>query len=152
MDWNRGTLAVTDDSGRIDIEVVHGFLREVYWAKGIPRETLLKAIESSLCFSAFDGDEQIGFARVITDRATFAYLSDVFVLEQHRGRGASRFMMDCIMTHPDLQGLRRWMLLTDSAHGLYRKYGFTDIADPRRHMEISKPKIYQLEDQNDSLD
>jgi len=143
MEWKRDSFVVTDDPARIDIDVVHGFLRQVYWAKGIPLETVRKSIANSHCFSVFENDAQIGFARVISDKATFAYLCDVFVLAPHRGKGASRFMMDCIVNHPDLANLRRWMLLTDDAHGLYRKFGFQDIADPRRHMEISRPKIYE---------
>ncbi|HUF18216.1 MAG TPA: GNAT family N-acetyltransferase [Thermoanaerobaculia bacterium] len=142
MEWQRDSLLVSDDPARIDLDVVHGFLREVYWAKGIPRETVQRSIDNSMCFSIFENGNQIGFARVITDKTTFGYLSDVFVLESHRGKGASRCMLDCIMNHPELANLPRWMLLTDDAHGLYRKFGFEDIAQPHRHMEVSRPKPY----------
>lgn len=140
MEWTRGSLVVTDNSARIDLDVVHGFLREVYWARGISRETVARSIEYSMCFSVFEDERQIGFARVITDRTTFGYLSDVFVLESDRGKGASRFLMECILEHPELAGMRRWNLLTDDAHGLYRKFGFTELAQPHRHMEISRKK------------
>ena len=123
---------------RVDVELVHRWLsEESYWAKGITRERCERAIENSIPFSAFDGERQIGFALVITDRATFAYLADVFVLEEYRGRGVSKQIMAAIDAHPELQGLRRWMLVTRDAHGLYEQFGFRALAAPERHMEKS---------------
>ena len=120
---------------RMDVDVVHRYLsEESYWAKGIAREIVERSIAHSLCFGAFDGDAQVGFARVITDYATFAYLADVFVLESHRGRGISKDMMAAIVAHPRLQSLRRWHLVTRDAHGLYEQYGFEALDAPERHM------------------
>ncbi|HTY58434.1 MAG TPA: GNAT family N-acetyltransferase [Bacteroidota bacterium] len=118
-----GTEVSTDPS-LLDISLIHGFLSSCYWAGGIPREIVERSIRGSLCFGAYRGGAQIGFARVISDRATYAYVADVFVLEPHRGKGVGRLLMKCIMTHPELQGMRRWSLLTRDAHGLYRQFGF----------------------------
>jgi len=142
-EWRRGEYLITTDPARVDLAVVHGFLSESYWAKGIPLETVRRAVEHSLNFSVYDGARQVGFARVITDYATFAYLGDVFVLETHRGRGLSRWLMEVIVAHPELQGFRRWVLLTRDAHGLYRKVGFKPIAAPERYMELWVPEVYQ---------
>ncbi len=101
-----------------------------------------RSIRHSLCFGVFDGDEQIGFARVVSDRATFAYLADVFILESHRGRGLGVWLMECIKAHPDLHGLRRWILGTRDAHGLYRKIGFQPLAEPAIYMEIMDREVY----------
>jgi len=131
-----GPYCVTTDPERIDFDVVHGFLSRSYWAENIPRETMATAIANSLCFSLLRGDEQIGFARVVTDRSTFAYLADVFVLEAHRGNGLGVWFMSVLFAHPDLQGLRRFQLATRDAHGLYRKFGFDTPLDPGRLMEI----------------
>ena len=141
-EWRRGQYLITTDPTRVDLAVVHGFLRESYWAKGIPLETVRRAIEHSLNFSVYDGAQQVGFARVITDYATFAYLGDVFVLESHRGRGLSRWLMEVIVAHPELQGFRRWVLLTRDAHGLYEKVGFKKVAAPERYMELWVPEVY----------
>lgn len=129
---------VTDDKSTIDFEVVHGFLSTSYWATNIPRETMQRAIDGSMCFSLFKDGRQVGFARVITDRATFAYLADVFVLESERGRGAGTWFMSVVFAHPDLQGLRRFMLATRDAHELYRKFGFAGPAKPEMLMEVVK--------------
>jgi len=134
---------VTTDPTRVDKDVVYGFLSRSYWAKGIPRPVLERAIANSLCFSVFDGDAQVGFARVATDRATFAYLADVFVLPSHRGRGLSKLLMETIVAHPDLQGLRRWVLVTQDAHGLYARYGFKPLAKVEGYMERWDPEVYQ---------
>ncbi|HYH07500.1 MAG TPA: GNAT family N-acetyltransferase [Thermoanaerobaculia bacterium] len=121
---------------RFDVDVIHRYLsEESYWAQGIARERVELSIEHSLCFGAFDGDAQVGFARVITDYATFAYLADVFVLESHRGRGVAKQLMGAILTHPRLQGLRRWHLVTRDAHGLYAQFGFAALDAPERHMQ-----------------
>jgi N-acetylglutamate synthase-like GNAT family acetyltransferase len=134
---------VTTDASKIDRDLVHRFLAESYWSKGIPRELFERAIANAICFSLYDGAAQVGFARVVTDRATFAYLADVFVLASHRGRGLSKLIMETIVAHPDLQGLRRWVLATRDAHGLYARYGFAPLADPDRFMERWDPQVYQ---------
>jgi GNAT superfamily N-acetyltransferase len=137
-----GACFVTTDPARIDREMVYGFLSRSYWARGIPRDVLERALANSLCFSVFDGETQVGFARVATDRATFAYLADVFVLPAHRGRGLSKLLMETIVAHPDLQGLRRWVLVTRDAHGLYARYGFTPLAKVDGYMERWDPEVY----------
>lgn len=130
------SIVVTTDRARLDLDVIHGFLTASYWARGIPRETVARSMEHSLCFGAFDGDRQVGFARVISDRATYAYVCDVFALESDRKRGIGKSLMAAIMAHPELQGLRRWTLATRDAHGLYRQFGFGAPAYPDRQMEI----------------
>ncbi len=130
-------LSITTDMSRLDLDTIHGFLsRSSYWAAGIPREVVARALRHSTCFGAFDGERQVGFARVISDHATFAYVCDVFVLDSHRGRGVGKQLMAAIKSHPDLQGLRRWVLFTRDAHGLYRQYGFKEARHPERLMEI----------------
>ena len=141
-EWRRGPFTISTDPARLDLDVVHGFLTTSYWAGGIPREVVRRSIEGAIAFGIFEGGAQVGFARVITDRATFAYLADVFVLEGWRGRGLSRWLMECIVAHPDLQGLRRWMLATRDAHGLYAKFGFTPLASPERWMHRWDPEVY----------
>jgi GNAT superfamily N-acetyltransferase len=123
--------------------MIHEFLTNCYWAKGVPRDIVQRSIDNALCFGLFDGDRQVGFARVITDRATYAYIGDVFILESHRGRGLSKRLMQAIMGHPELQGLRRWSLVTNDAHGLYREFGFTPLANPQRYMELVNADVYQ---------
>jgi len=128
-------------TGRID--VVHAFLAASYWARGIPRATVKRSIEGSLCFGLYDASgRQLGFARVVTDFATFAWVGDVFVLEEARGRGLAVWLMEVVAAHPDLQGLRRWGLVTRDAHGLYEKFGFAAPANPAGLMEIARPGMY----------
>lgn len=127
---------VSSDPARLDLDTIHAYLSRSYWSPGIPRSVVQRAMEHSICFGVYHLREQVGFARVVTDRATFAYLADVFILEAHRGRGLSKKLMASVMAHPDLQGLRRFMLATRDAHGLYRQFGFTDLANPSRIMEI----------------
>jgi GNAT superfamily N-acetyltransferase len=129
-------ITITTDPSRLDLDVIHHFLARSYWAAGIPREIVARAVGRSLCFGAFDGPDQVGFARVISDYATYAYVSDVFVLPSHRGRGVGKQLMAAIVAHPELQGLRRWTLFTRDAHGLYRQYGFAEPRYPERLMEI----------------
>lgn len=112
---------------------------ESYWAKGITREVLRKSVDNALCFGVYHDKKQVGFCKIVTDKATFAYLADVFILEQYRGQGLSKWLMQTVKNHPDLQGLRRWMLATADAHGLYTQYGFTPINKPERFMEIVTP-------------
>src|SRR6185295_6571318 len=133
----RSMYTISTDKSRLDVAMIHRYLsEESYWAKDIPLELVERSIENAICFGAYDGDRQIGFARVVTDRAVFAYVGDVFVLESHRGRGVSKQMMQAIRDHPDLRSLRRWHLLTRDAHALYRQFGFQDLAKPEMHMEI----------------
>jgi N-acetylglutamate synthase-like GNAT family acetyltransferase len=139
----KGKFVISTDKERIDLGIVHGFLAESYWAKGIPREVVARSIENSLCFGVYGYGKQVGFARVITDYATYAYIGDVFVLESYRGDGLGKWLMECIMRHPWLQGLRRWSLATMDAHGLYAKFGFTPLKTPQRFMELHDPKVYQ---------
>jgi GNAT superfamily N-acetyltransferase len=138
-----GDTEVTTDPSLLNIDMIHGFLSRSYWAECIPREIVERSIRGSICFGAYRDGAQIGFARVISDGATFAYIADVFVLEPFRGKGVGKLLMQCIMSHPDLEGLRRWSLLTRDAHGLYRQSGFNVPVHPERYMEISNPDIYR---------
>ena len=143
MEWTRGEFTVTTDRARLDRDVILRFLSSSYWAENIPRVTVDKSIDNSLCFGLLAGSRQIGFARVVTDTATFAYLADVFVLPEHRGAGLGKWLIECIVSHPELQGLRRWMLGTRDAHGLYRQFGFTPPKHPEIFMEIVDPDVYR---------
>jgi GNAT superfamily N-acetyltransferase len=143
-----GEFEISTDPSRIDLPLVHGFLTASYWAKGIPEQTVRRSIEHSLCFGVYCGSRQVGFARAVSDYATFAYLADVFVLEEFRGRGLAVWLMQCIMDHPDLQDLRRWSLLTRDAHGLYRKFGFQELPAPERWMERHNPEVYSRHTSN----
>ncbi len=135
---------ISTDKSKLDVLLVHKYLsEESYWAKGIPLDTLKRAIENSICFGIYKADEQVGFARVTSDKATYAYLADVFVLPLHRGKGLSKMLMTFIVNHPELQGLRRWSLGTADAHGLYEKYGFTPLSNPGRWMEKHNPDVYK---------
>lgn len=140
--WVNGTFTVTCDLAKMDHAVIREFLGSSYWAKGIPAATVEKSLANSLCFALLDGEQQVGFARVISDRATIAYLGDVFVLPEYRGRGLSKWLMECVVNHPELQGLRRWMLATRDAHGLYEKFGFTPLEKPEIFMERHNPNPY----------
>jgi GNAT superfamily N-acetyltransferase len=137
--WQRDGYLISTDASMLDLEVVHGYLSRSYWAAGVPEDVVRRSIENSLCFGVYRGEEQAGFARVVTDRATFAYLADVFVLEEHRGRGIGKWLVEVILSHPELQGLRRWMLATRDAHDLYRRYAFTELARPGIFMERKDP-------------
>jgi GNAT superfamily N-acetyltransferase len=143
VEVTRGEYVVSTDKHRIDVKSVHAFLASTYWSPEIPEPVLRRAIAGSLCFGIYRGPEQVGFARVITDSATYAYLSDVFVLEGHRGRGLATWMMEVIMAHPSLQGLRRFALSTRDAHALYRQFGFETVANPDRQLEILSRDIYR---------
>jgi GNAT superfamily N-acetyltransferase len=143
MTYHRGEFMVTTDRTRLNEELIHEFLFQSYWAEGIPRKTVARSIRNSLCFGLFEGSRQIGFARVVTDYATFAYLADVFILEGYRGRGLAKFLMESIVDHPRLQGLRRWLLATRDAHSLYEKFGFIPLARPDRFMELHHPNVYK---------
>jgi GNAT superfamily N-acetyltransferase len=136
------TFRISTDPNEMDIHAIHAYLSRSYWAANIPYETVAKAMANSLCFGVFDGARQVGFARVVTDEATFAYLCDVYVLEEYRGRGLSRRLMEAVCAHPELQRLRRFALDTRDAHGLYEKFGFKVPERHDAHMEIVRPDIY----------
>jgi GNAT superfamily N-acetyltransferase len=143
MEWARDGFTVSDDPARLDRGVIHRFLAESsYWARNIPSASLDKALRNSLCFALLERERQIGFARVVSDRATLAYLADVFVLPEFRGRGLAKWLLTCVLEHPELQGLRRWILGTRDAHGLYAKLGFTPLKRPDTFMERHDPNVY----------
>lgn len=142
MEWRRGEYIVTCDRRRADLEVIATFLGDSYWAKGIPPALVRRALEHSLNFVLLKGRAQVGFARVITDFATIGYLGDVFVLQAHRGKGLGKWLVECVMLHPELQGFRRWILATRDAHELYRQFGFAHLAKPDIFMEKSNPNVY----------
>jgi GNAT superfamily N-acetyltransferase len=138
------TVEITTDRARMDVAAIHRYLAgQSYWAANIPLPLLARALDHSLCFAAVEGAALVGFARVITDHATFAYLADVFVIASHRGRGIAKQIMEAIRLHPELQNLRRWHLVTRDAHGLYEQYGFRPLERPDRHMELTKTDAYR---------
>lgn len=135
---------ITTDISEMNLKVIHGFLANSYWAKDIPLATLVRAMDHSLCFGVLtDGGEQVGFARMITDRTTYAYLADVFVVESHRGKGIATWLLQTMLDHPDLQGLRRIRLVTRDAQGLYAKLGFKALSHPERTMERVNDNVYK---------
>lgn len=137
--WQRDGYEVSCDPARLDLDVVHGFLTRAYWSEGVPRDVVERSIENSIPFGLYAPDgSQAGFARVVSDRAVVAYLGDVFVSEAHRGRGLGGFLVECVLAHPELQGMRRWSLATADAHGLYRRFGFGPPAVPDIHMTIER--------------
>lgn len=138
----KNRYSISTDRSRFDLDLIHGFLTKCYWAEGIPRDVVRRSIENALCFAVFEDDRQVGFARVISDYATYAYVGDVFILESHRGRGLGKQLMRAIMTHPRLQNLRRWSLVTQDAHELYQQFGFTQLAKPDSYMEIRNAGVY----------
>lgn len=141
--WQRDKFEISTDKSRLQIDVIQRFLsEESYWAQNRTFEQTQTAIDNSVCFGVYDADKQIGFARVISDFATFAYIGDVFVLSEYRGQGISKWLMETMLGHPDLQGLRRWILATKDAHGLYSQYGFHGLKFPERWMELPAPNAY----------
>lgn len=143
VQWQKDDYLISTDKALLDFEVIYQFISTSYWAAGIPVDTMKKAIDGALCFGLYYDSKLVGFSRVVTDSATFAYLADVFVLESHRGKGLSKWMMECTMAHPSMQGLRRIMLATADAHGLYKQYGFEPINKPEMLMQIHTPDIYK---------
>lgn len=137
-----GDYEISTDAARVDVDAVHAYLARSYWAEGIPKEVVARAIANSLCFSLFDRGAQIGFARVVTDRATFAYLCDVYVLEAYRGQGLAKRLVDEATRHPDLAGVRRFVLVTRDAQSLYEPFMFKAPANSGQYMEIFRPSIY----------
>jgi GNAT superfamily N-acetyltransferase len=143
VEWTGGEYVISTDPERLDLDATHKFLsEEAYWSPGIPEEVVRRAVAGSIVFGLYRGADQAGLARVVSDRATFAWLCDVFVLPKHRGHGLGKWLMECVKAHPDLQGLRRWMLATRDAHGLYEQFGFTTV-EPGRFMEIRDPDVYK---------
>ena len=143
MLYQKDSFTITTDKTKLDIPFVHSFLsNQSYWARGIPLAIVERSIHHSLCFGVYDGQTQVGFARIISDFATIAYLGDVFIINSHRGLGLSKWLMEAILSHPDLQGLRRWILVTSDVHGLYEKYGFKKLKNPDSYMEVLNPGIY----------
>jgi N-acetylglutamate synthase-like GNAT family acetyltransferase len=135
---------ISTDTDRLNVEVIHNFLaEESYWSPGIPRAIVERAMQNSLCFGVYHRAAQVGFARVVTDKSTFALLADLFILSAHRGKGLSKWLMRCVVGHEDLQGLRRLLLLTSDAHGLYRQFGFKELGNPSRFMEVLRQDIYR---------
>lgn len=155
IEQRRDNFLISSDRALLNINVVHDYLTNCYWAKGIPRDVVERSIEHALCFGIYEefphlakeakhgARSQVGFARVISDFATIAYIGDVFVLETYRGRGLGKWLMKCITQHPALQNLRRWILTTRDAHGLYSQFGFTPVKAPERFMERHRPDVYQ---------
>ena len=138
--WQHGDFAISTEPSRLDYELIHDFLsHHSYWAKGRSLEKVRRSIENSLSFGIYKGNQQVGFARVVTDYATFAWLADVFVLEEYQGQGLAQWLMEVIVAHPDLQGFRRWLLATRDAHELYRRFGFSELGEPARLMERFDP-------------
>jgi GNAT superfamily N-acetyltransferase len=136
QEWQRGNYVISTDITRLDVSFIYDFLsNDSYWAQGRSLELVKRSVENSLNFGLFDGDSQIGFARVVTDYATFAWLADVFVVDEHRGEGLGRWLIEVVTSHPQLQGFRRWVLATLDAHELYRKFGFNELSQPARWME-----------------
>lgn len=137
------TISIIEDISKLDIDLIHRFLvEESYWARERTLEQTKTAIENSICFGVYDGERQVAFARVVSDKATFAYIGDVFVVEEYRGRGISKMLMQYIVEHPELQGLRRWVLATRDAHGLYEQFEFAPLRHPERWMEKTAPNAY----------
>lgn len=147
-EWTRGEYRISTDPERLDVSVIHRFLTRSYWAAGVRAEVVRRSIENSLVFGLYKNGEQAGFARVITDYATFAYLADVFVLEEFQGRGLGKWLVETIAAYPELQGLRRWMLATKDAHELYRKIGFVELSQPERWMERHDAEVYLKRPEN----
>jgi GNAT superfamily N-acetyltransferase len=149
LERRNGDYLISTDPDRLDIDAIQAYLSRSYWAEGIPRSVVAQSIPGSLCFGLYaagaapGAGAQVGFARVISDRATFAYLCDVYVLEEHRGKGLGKWLMEVVIAHPELGNLRRFMLGTRDAHGLYARHGFTPLARPHTFMEIARPGIYK---------
>jgi GNAT superfamily N-acetyltransferase len=143
MEWTRGEYVISTDQERIDIAAAHRFLSdEAYWSPGVPLDVVSRAFANSIVFGLYHGTDQVGLTRVVTDRATFAWVCDVYVLPGHRGHGLGKWLIECVRAHPELQGLRRWMLATRDAHGLYAQFGFTPV-EPERFMEIRDADVYK---------
>jgi GNAT superfamily N-acetyltransferase len=145
--WERGDYLISSDRSRLDVELIHHFLSQTsYWAPGRAHDVVQRSIDNSLPFGIYKGNDQVGFARIVTDFATFAWVADVFVLSEHRGQGLSKWLMEVILSHPELQGFRRWVLATKDAHSLYARFGFIALHRPERWMERPDPNMQESPD------
>ena len=140
---NNNGFTISTDQSKLNIDLVHGFLVNSYWARGVPRELVEKSIRNSATFGLFNKDQQVGFARVVSDFTTFAYLADVFVIDEVRGQGLGKWLVQEIFNDPRFSAVRRWHLITDDAHDLYGKFGFNRLAHPEQHMELRRLNPYQ---------
>jgi len=148
IEWSRDGFEVSDDPVRLDLATIHRFISvESYWAEGISESLLARAIANSLCFGLYRDGRQLGFARMVTDRATYGYLCDVYVEREHRGSGLGKWLVACVLEHPDLQGLRRIALMTRDAHDLYRPFGFRALPEATRYLEIHSPDVYKRKEE-----
>lgn len=146
-EWRRGDYLISTERERLDWDVIHNYIsNESYWGKGRSMETVRRSVENSLPFGIYRGKRQAGFARVVTDYATFAWIADLFVLEEFRGQGLSKWLMEVVLSHPELLGFRRWVLATRDAHGLYRRFGFAELLKPERWMERRDPQTEEKPD------
>lgn len=143
MEWKKENYSISTNKKKIDVDYVYQFLKQSYWAENIPLKIVRKAIQNSICFGLYHQNKQVGFARVITDKSTFAYLADVFIDPAYRGKGLSKWMMEIIVNYRHLKGLRRFMLATKDAHGLYEQFGFSLMPDTGRWMHIHDPDLYR---------
>ena len=146
-EWRRGEYTISTDNQRLDLAIIHDFIsNHSYWGRGRRIKTVQRSLDHSLNFGIFKKDQQVGFARVVTDFATFAWIADVFILEEHRGQGLAKWLMKSILSHPELQGFRRWVLATRDAHELYRKFGFQELRRPERWLERPDPQMQEAPD------
>ncbi len=150
VEWRRGPYAVSTDPERLDLATTAAFLAESDWAPEIPEPVVRRSVQGSIAFAVYEGDRQVGFARVVSDRATFAWVGDVFILDSHRGRGLGLWLMRCVLAHPDLQELRRWLLASTTARGLYARLGFAPLAAPERFMEIADRDVHRRQRARDA--
>ena len=134
-EWRRGPFSISDDAARLDLDFIHGYITASYWANGRSFDAVCRSIEGALALGLYDGEEQVGFARVITDYATLAHLADVFVIDAHKGKGLGKWLIGCALDHPRVRSIRKWTLATSDAHGLYERYGFKPLSDPQSIME-----------------
>lgn len=147
QEWRQGEFLITTDQDRLDLNLLHNFLsQESYWATGRSRDVVERSIQNSLSFGVFKNEQMVGFGRVVTDYATFAWIADVFVVKEHRGDGLAKWLIEVILSHPELQGFRRWVLATKDAHGLYQRFGFTELKRPERWMERPDPAMKESPD------
>ena len=146
-EWQRGEYIISTDNERLDLAIIHNFIsNQSYWGRGRRVKTVQRSLDHSLNFGIFKNDQQVGFARVVTDFATFAWVADLFILEEHRGQGLAKWLMKSILSHPELQGFRRWVLATKDAHELYRKFGFQELRRPERWLERPDPQMQEAPD------
>ena len=146
-EWRRGEYTISTDNQRLDLVIIHDFIsNQSYWGRGRRMQIVQRSLDHSLNFGIFKGARQVGFARVVTDFATFGWIADVFILEEHRGQGLAKWLMESILSHPQLQGFRRWVLATKDAHELYRKFGFKELRRPERWLERPDPQMLEAPD------